>query len=207
VLTNLFFVSQTVFITAMPSLLSALKQTTRPIHQRLEKKMDLFDASFSRTDYIRLLEDFWGYYRPIEPRLANNIELCARLPDVQSRAKLPWLEKDLSVLGIDGDAREQLPVCRELPPCDSLAEALGCLYVLEGASLGGQVISHHLQHALALDADNGLAFFNGYGQETRTMWQTFGECLTAAGADEIAVIHSASATFLSLERWLFRNDG
>ena len=134
----------------------------------------------------------------------NNVELCARLPDIHRRAKLPWLEKDLSALGIDGDAREQLPVCGELPPCDSLAEALGCLYVLEGASLGGQVISQHFQHSLALEANNGLAFFTSYGQETRTMWQTFGERLMVAEADEIAVIHSASETFLTLERWLFR---
>jgi heme oxygenase len=189
----------------MSSLLSALKQTTWPHHQRLEKKMDLFDPGFSRTDYVRLLEAFWGYYRPIEPRLANNIELRARLPDILRRAKLPWLAKDLAALGIAGGEREQLPVCRELPPCDGFAEALGCLYVLEGSTLGGQVISRHFQHSLGLDADNGLAFFTGYGQGTRTMWQTFGECLTAAGADETALIHSAGETFLSLERWLFRD--
>jgi heme oxygenase len=188
----------------MPPLLSALKQTTWPLHQRLEKRMDLFDPGFSRADYIRLLEAFWGYYRPIEPRLADNIELCARLPDIRRRAKLPWLEKDLSALGIASGLREQLPVCDDLPPCDSLAEALGCLYVLEGSSLGGQVIGRHFQRTLALDADHGLAFFTGHGEGARAMWQTFGECLAAAGADETTLIHAAGETFLSLERWLFR---
>ena len=124
------------------------------------------------------------------------------MPDMLRRIKLPLLSADLRALGVGSGALEQLPVCRDLPACDGLAAALGCLYVLEGSSLGGQVISRHFNHSLNLDVHNGIAFFTGYGAATGPMWQAFGVRLMTAGADEAALVHSACETFLSLERWL-----
>ncbi len=125
------------------------------------------------------------------------------MPDMLRRIKLPLLSADLRALGVGSDAQEQLPVCRDLPVCDGLAAALGCLYVLEGASLGGQVISRHFNHSLNLNAHNGTAFFTGYGAATGPMWQAFTTRLMAAGADEAALVNSACETFLSLEQWLY----
>ncbi len=182
--------------------LATLKQATWPHHQRLEQKLALLDPGFSRADYLRLMKALWGYYRPLEARLANLPELRAWLPDFGRRLKSRLLEADLRALGVDSGALQRLPACRELPACADLAAALGCLYVLEGATLGGQVISRHLERSLELDAGNGAAFFTGYGAATGAMWQAFRERLAAAGADERALADSACETFLSLERWL-----
>jgi heme oxygenase len=186
----------------MTPILTTLKQVTWPHHERLEQKLDLLNPGFSRRDYLRLIKAFWGYYHPIEARLADLSTLRAWLPDFRRRAKLPLLEADLRALGVAGKALGKLPVCRELPACANLAEALGCLYVMEGATLGGQVISRHLKRTLDLDANTGTAFFTGYGEETGVMWQAFRERLVAAGADEAIQIHSACETFLTLEQWL-----
>ena len=186
----------------MTSILTSLKQATWPLHQRLERRLNLLSPSFSSPDYLRLIQSFWGYCRPLESRLAQLHELPHWLPDIHLRAKSPLLEQDLQLLGVAGDDLAQLPLCTDLPVCDNIAAALGCLYVMEGASLGGQVISRHLSQTLGLDADNGAAFFNGYGVATGEMWQSFRASVLEAKADESIQIHSACETFLTLERWL-----
>jgi heme oxygenase (biliverdin-IX-beta and delta-forming) len=186
----------------MSSILSTLKQSTWPYHKHLEAKLDWFKPDFSHVDYIRVIEKFWGYYRPMENCLARFPELASWLPDLPRRSKLPLLERDLCALGLDDGRLKYLPLCHELPTCTDAAAALGCLYVLEGSTLGGQVISQHLKRTLDIDAQNGAAFFNGYKDETKFMWQVFRENLTAAQADEEVLVQSACETFITLEHWL-----
>jgi len=186
------------------SILNELKQATWPYHERLEKNLNLLNPGFSETAYLRLIEAFWGYYSPLEDRLAGIPGLRDYLPDLDRRSKVPLLETDLLALGIDREGLKQLPVCHEVPDCSDLAAAFGCLYVLEGATLGGQVIIRHLKREFNLDAGNGAAFFTGYGEATRAMWQAFGVQLTEARLDKTLQIRSACETFLALERWLGR---
>jgi heme oxygenase len=84
----------------------------------------------------------------------------------------------LRVLGVDqlhlDDAQ---PLARA-----NLNFAVGCLYVLEGATLGGQFISRHLA-TLGIGPANGGLFFHGYGAKTGEMWKSFqtnatGFCVT-----------------------------
>jgi len=95
-----------------------------------------------------------------------------------------------------------------LPEVKSITEALGCLYVLEGATLGGQVIGRHLKKNLALDEDRGCAFFCSYGDEVGLMWQSFQEtlrsyCSKYGSTEEAQLVKSACETFASLDYWLF----
>jgi heme oxygenase len=46
---------------------------------------------------------------------------------------------DLQALGCT-PSLERLPMCAQLPVIDSSAACLGVLYVLEGATLGGQIL-------------------------------------------------------------------
>ena len=113
--------------------------------------------------------------------------------------------RDLTVLGLDGSTIESLPRCLHAPQISCFAEALGCAYVLEGATLGGQVITRHLRRELNVDYQQGAAFFASYGKEAGPMWQEFisflnGYELTAR--EEIALIESACDTFMSFDEWL-----
>ncbi len=188
-----------------PDILTALKNATAPLHRRLEGNLNLLAPSFSPADYLRLMKAFWGYYRPIEARISGVSALHDWLPDIAKRSKLPLLAADLQVLGVDYDALDKLPICTVLPSCTDLAAALGCLYVLEGSTLGGQLISRHFKMLLNLNAENGAAFFIGYGEQTGAMWQTFREVLMATTidtVDEASMIHAACETFITLEHWL-----
>ncbi len=48
------------------------------------------------------------------------------------------------------------------------------MYVLEGSTLGGQVICQILMRNLAVpELPKALSFFNGYGADTQSYWDTF----------------------------------
>jgi heme oxygenase len=68
----------------------------------------------------------------------------------------------------------------------SEAEALGLLYVTEGATLGGRTILR----SLAAQGVNlrGLAFLDPYGGQTGAMWMRFRSVLSQSlGTDEIRI--------------------
>lgn len=154
--------------------------------------------------YRLRLTQFDGFYRPLESFLFDS-GVCdwARFglqPD--ERRKSGWLARDLACLGAD-DVRATASAA-ELPRIDSPEQAFGCLYVLEGATLGGRVISRHLRNTLGLEPETGARFHYGYGERGPLMWQTFGSSLNqfATGpADERRILGGACATFESLARW------
>lgn len=153
----------------------------------------------SLDGYALLLERLYGFYAPGEAALAAHpLTADGRAP---SRRKLPLLARDLAALGRPGD-----PPSAEPPPLTSTGHAFGCRYVLEGATLGGQIISRHLRERLGLTAETGAAFFHGYGPETGRMWKAFGAhlCGRVASGDcaEEDVIAGACDTFVRYEAWV-----
>lgn len=185
-----------------PRLLTALRNATQSVHARLERRLPLAAPSLTLDAYRIIVESFHGYHLPLE-RLLDNV--------APSVAGLHWEERRrrsllrLDVIALGGEASvDALATCARLPSLDSPSAALGCLYVVEGATLGGRVVSRLLRARLGLDATNGAAFFAGYGERTSLMWRGFLECLAAAEAyvDEDRVTESALETFVTLEAWL-----
>jgi heme oxygenase len=82
---------------------------------------------------------------------------------------------------------------------------MGCLYVLEGSTLGGQMLQRHFKRQLALEEHRGLTFFTGYGPDTPTRWKQFGAWLEQGSLDEAVLLATARQTFLSLEGWFTTN--
>ena len=184
-----------------PELLSVLRDATRSHHTRLEQRMNILRPDFSLDDYQRLLLGFLGYYRPLERTLAACPGLQSWLPDYPRRIKTPLLERDLLALGHDPADLQHIPECGQMPEIHDRSQIMGCLYVMEGSTLGGQLLQRHFNQTLGLTVDTGVCFFAGYGPETRSLWQHFGACLVAAEPDEASVVTTACQTFTSLESW------
>jgi heme oxygenase len=55
----------------------------------------------------------------------------------------------------------------------NLNEALGAAYVLEGSTLGGQVIRRALQKHPVLSDQCQFHYYNCYGEHLRTRWLNF----------------------------------
>jgi heme oxygenase len=92
-----------------------------------------------------------------------------------------------------------------LPDLSSFPRAVGCMYVLEGATLGGQVVLRQVRAALGVDAASGASFFAGYGSRNGAMWQAFLAFLGALRFDARETNHTIAAaceTFEGLERWM-----
>ena len=188
----------------VPSLLEALRTGTGSLHVALEKRLPFFSVRLDADWYRRLLEAYYGFYAPIEAALYGN-GLIPNGFDCVLRAKTPTLIRDLNAFGLDDHAINALPRCTRLPTFDSPAACLGALYVLEGATLGGQVLRREMATRLALDSDNGASFLNVYGAETGRRWKEFLDYLGSLSLDMPAkqrAVMAARSTFSGFEQWL-----
>ena len=117
------------------------------------------------------------------------------------------LTRDLQILN-DGDwAAISLKMCQDLPALNDFAEALGCIYVFEGATLGGQFIAGHLRRNFGLTPENGAAFFNSSGERVGQMWESFGATATATVLEmDEKIVGAARETFTKFKKWFSRKN-
>ena len=192
---------------ASPDLLAALRAETGPAHAELEQMVDIPRRVADPARYAGLLQDFLGFYRPLERRLSSLGGWDETGLNLAARSKTPWLEGDLATLGLSPAAIAALPDCTTLPPTATLDHGCGCLYVLEGATLGGRQITSLLRGSAIPEA--ARRFFNSYGADTGARWREFlgaldrrGRAAGAAGRAEIVL--AARETFACLQAWIVR---
>ncbi len=181
-----------------------LRLVTRDAHLRLEAEVDFDGRLTSLTVYRSFLEDFFRFVSPVEAVLGR-LDLKKFGIDYSSRRKLSWIEADLRDLGHTGESLENLPKFEGAPHLAEPAEALGAMYVLEGSSLGRQVMLGKLGARLNISPDWAGHFFSGYGKQTGVMWHSFVTVLNEVGrAPEAAcLIETASlASFAAFEKCL-----
>lgn len=181
-----------------------LRSETAGLHHRLEAQLALVDPQLSVQRYRQVLQAFYGFYAPVEAGLER---LAAAGPPLgfPLRARAALLESDLLALGGSRPDLAELPHCADLPRLLSHEDMAGCLYVLEGASLGGQVIAPMLQRRLGLAKGSGASFFGGDAEATAARWTcvlAWLEGLSAGGARADEIVASACATFRTLARWV-----
>ena len=184
-----------------------LRLATSEAHQRIEGRMPFGAPSFDVAAYRRLLGAFVGFYRPLEARLAPQAGAIAGL-QWPRRVKLPLLMCDLRSLGMAQADVDALVSCSRLPSLDHPARALGCLYVLEGSTLGGQVVQRLLVERFGMAVADALSFFRSYGTEVGKHWRSFLGCLEALGPgpDAGEAERAAIETFDLLENWLQQRE-
>lgn len=186
-------------------ILNRLRLETRPQHEQLDHHplmTELMSPAVSLSLYGDVLGKFLGFYEPLEPLLARYSLWSSYGIDFDQRLKIPLILQDLASL--------------DRPPMDfpsgptpdwiqDKASAMGTFYVIEGSTLGGQVIARHIASRLDLSPDHGLAFFSSYADAIGQRWKETRQALLRfseqSDADE-AMIIAARKTFLSLTAWL-----
>jgi heme oxygenase len=188
-------------------MLKSLKAATSTRHAALERLLPLLDADLSPATYRHYVQRLFGFYEPLEARLLVAPGWDSVGFDYAPRHKTPRLRQDLQALGDTAHSIAALPRCERLPPLANPAQLWGCLYVIEGATLGGQIIIRHLHARLGLSASSGASFFDGYGPQTGARWKAFCAAVPAQGDDDSggapAMLASANLTFDTLSEWLF----
>ena len=181
-----------------------LRTATEAEHRRLEAELDLLRPSLTLVEYVELLARFHAFYSLWEKETGGLIE--SALPGFfEERKKVFRLEADLTALNYHSDDSSWRRRCGNVPRMDNSARALGSLYVIEGSTLGGQILARHFRGKFGLEPDSGCAFFSGYGDRTSEMWRAFREVLAQRPAsEEEDMIESAVATFRALRVCLAR---
>jgi heme oxygenase len=162
----------------MATLRDTLRAATAAEHAALERTGVLRAFSCADTTpavYAEYLARQWRVHRLIEPVLHTWIDegwAAARL------VKSKWLRQDLATLQCCAEPRE----VAWNPPC-SRAQAMGTMYVLEGATLGIRqsvraLPSGHPAHGPA------NRFVQGYGLHTGARWKDL-----LARLEEVDAVH------------------
>jgi heme oxygenase (biliverdin-IX-beta and delta-forming) len=185
------------------SLRRRLKRETAAAHQHLEAQLGLLDPGLDVHGYRRVLETFYGFYVPVETDVRR---LAAAEPPLgfPLRARADLIERDLLTLGVSPPALAALTLCSDRPELSGLEDLAGCLYVLEGACLGGQVLTPLLHRRLGLAKNSGAAFFAGDDELTLSRWTVIVAWLDALprrGASTAKIISTATETFAAFARW------
>jgi len=177
----------------MQSPLAVIRSRTRPLHAQLESSFDLSASLASIPVYRDLLARYLSIYKPFEAVLAEESVETLALISWPQRSRVAQLERDLAALG--GQAAV-IPAPR-LPKLDDLSSLLGALYVVEGSSLGGQIIYRQIQQQLHLNATSGAAFFYGDGDGTGSSWKRFTSILEENITEPERAADAAEAMFLA----------
>lgn len=184
-----------------------LKDGTQAHHARAEAAMPVMDADLPLARYVEVLQALHGLYVPLERRLGRHDWRALGL-EWEPRRKAPLLAHDLRQLGLTAAAIDALPLATALPALATPCEGLGALYVLEGATLGGQLVRRHVGRVLGVTAERGGAFFTAYGERVGPMWRTFRAFLDEAGGRSDCTpghaLQAARDTFDAFAAWLTR---
>ena len=123
-----------------------------------------------------------------------------------------WLRESLTARSRRGMLYQDLawfgsspPLSRPaLPPLQDLPDLLGAMYVMEGSTLGGQLIARKVEATLCLQRGAGNSYFVGHGDLTGVMWKKFCQILmnNVSDSDTEAVIQGAKAMFMTFGLWM-----
>jgi heme oxygenase len=182
------------------TLLERLRLETGSAHQRIERTLDITSRTATQAGYRALLTRFYGFHRVWEAAVAP---LIADRAFFDPRRRTGLLARDLRALGLDRREIASLPACTPLMALPNRAAALGAMYVVEGSTLGGAIISRHVQRRLGLGPHTGCAYFGAYGKATGAMWRSFcARLLASSTPDGDDVVAAALDSFDILQRWL-----
>lgn len=177
-----------------PVILQRLRAETQPYHEALEQNefnQALTAGTLTPAATERMLSKLYGFLLPYEAQLRRHDFGPEWQLELRQRAHL--IREDLPLA-------DALPLCPTLPPLTTRAQLLGALYVLEGSTLGGQVITRQLAKA----GIGQRRYFAGHAERTGPLWKSFCQLLAAEATDDNAaeIVESASRTFQALHAWI-----
>ncbi|MDJ1468369.1 biliverdin-producing heme oxygenase [Xanthocytophaga flava] len=183
--------------------LQNLRTQTADCHKALEENsysVALLSNNVSMEDYKIYLQKLYGVVSGFEKNVFPLLERS--LPTISERRKAHLLLQDIS-------AENTTDTIAVLPDKDfttfytTEAAAWGGMYVLEGSTLGGQVIQKHL--VKSLPDFEGSSYFSAYGLQIGSQWKDFLQQLSIAAQTpgwEQEIIDSAIHTFTMIDNWM-----
>ena len=156
-----------------------LKEATKNKHAALEQLMfvqEIMNNTLSLYQYKQILSTNYLVHMQLENKLHGLVgEKNAQMLQLEKRKKTQLLKNDLL------DLKAELPDHKTdnlFIDFESEAKALGALYVLEGATLGGNVIVRKLKTNPNFTAiDLNFYYYHVYGDKLAAFWVEFSNTL------------------------------
>lgn len=158
-----------------------LKQNTADYHDAAEKLFNsekIFNKTFTLEDYKKIIHTNYLMLLHSEDKIFNSLSnKYGEKLQLDARKKLSLIQRDLESLSLrNQEASHSLEFENE-------HEALGAMYVIEGSTLGGNVIAKQLSKTEGFD-EVTFNFFGCYQENTGLMWKSFKEVLDTEVKEE-----------------------
>jgi heme oxygenase len=153
-----------------------LKAQTAELHTELEKIMfvgEIMQRTLTPNQYQQILLSNYLIHRDYEQKIHEQLTpQNAQALQISERMKLEALSKDLKAAGLDIGVvtSKTISALKDIP---NEAFAMGAMYVLEGATLGGSVIAKQLAKNPNFTSDIAFHYYNCYGNQLIPKWQQF----------------------------------
>jgi len=152
-----------------------LKQATAHAHDHLEQLMfvdKIMNGSLTLNDYKKILLTNYIVHYWFEDQVFKNLDQNLKQElSISQREKLPALIKDILELNMD---LPEVDCSQQSLQLNGNATALGAMYVMEGATLGGNVIVKKLKVNPELQQYQlGFHYYQAYGSDLITRWKQF----------------------------------
>jgi len=176
-----------------------LKIGTKRWHTVVEKDTSmnrLLRADITLAEYCEIVRRLHSIHHQLETRLATCSPMLEEQPTTKRSA---LLLSDIVYFGLTPIQPEQLEDYPLMLPITSREAALGVMYVLDGAALGGMLIHKQLLNNLFRQGDvGGLAFFGADPVAGMSQWMRFQKLLerTLIFQDQVEeAVNAANRTF------------
>lgn len=149
-----------------------LRLNTRLAHQQTEAVAlgkSILDHTLSKSQYLSLISKNFYLHKHLEPLLLNVLTQY-HLSEFKAflHPRLDALREDARLLAID-----EHPYAVKPPAFANRSQALGGLYVLLGANLGGKVIHGALRENLHLQEIPSFHYYASSGARPAAEWPQF----------------------------------
>jgi len=184
-------------------MLTRLNLETRALHPEADALwVELLSHGTTLDVYRSTLVAAYGFEAPVEAALSVTPGVSAVVP-LRPRARTGFLVQDLLTLGYTASWIARLPMCCQIVPYRSVAEALGWLYVVERATLLHETVRRHLE--VTQPSLRALSYLRAYDGHTGQRWQELGQVLDrVATSDETAeqIVAAARDAFATQRAWI-----
>ncbi|MFP4090846.1 MAG: biliverdin-producing heme oxygenase [Cyclobacteriaceae bacterium] len=179
-------------------LLEAVKIQTRTWHNQMEALAfsdKIAAGTLHLNEYQTLILAHYVFHKKYEKYLAAIPSLVANETlNLENRLKEKALFMDLKALNLENQVFD---FTADFVP-QTLEEGLGCLYVTEGSTLGGNVIRKKLDKMPAISEQTAMHYYGYYGNEVGLKWKQYrqvAEQVVIGEQQKQDFFRAASATF------------
>ncbi len=179
-----------------------LKYLSAHFHEAVQENgyaKALFEGKMDKTKYREWLLRYYAFHASVEPKLLAFSPMFEQHGiDIAERMRVEKLKDDLCAL-----APQETFTCSkaDTPKIDTFGEAVGALYVLEGSTMGGEIIKNEIIKQLG--EDTPTTYFYPYGERKMEMWVRYLgslEEISASLQKNEEIILGACATFLYMDK-------